>query len=58
MNLDAFMQVAPFAESIHVTVTQALHKHFEFDGYCSYDSVFDALCVRRSQTCQSLTSLS
>ena len=44
MNLDAFMQVAPFAESIHVTVTQALHKHFEFDGYCSYDSVFDALC--------------
>ena len=44
MNLDAFMEVAPFAESIHVTVTEALHRHFEFDGYCSYDSVFDALC--------------
>ena len=42
-NLDAFMQQAPFAESIHVTVTQALHKHFFFDGYCSFDSVYDAL---------------
>ena len=43
-SLDKFMQEAPFAESIHVTVTCALHKYFEFDGYCSYDSVFDALC--------------
>ena len=43
-SLDTFMQEAPFAESIHVTVTCALHKYFEFDGYCSYDSVFDALC--------------
>ena len=44
MNLDAFMQEAPFAESIHITITEALHKHFFFDGYCSFDSVFDALC--------------
>lgn len=36
-------KVPSWAESIHITVCQALFAYFTFDRYCSYDSVYDAL---------------